>query len=155
MRHFENQSAVTTRFHLRAYPYASLAVFIARVNETRSLDHGRRTASIFIPAARTPAMPRFTFFEWKVTRRGQTLDHFPLFIIQLAPRSQAASATRALIIGIHNSLKRTLSCRTPGGFPSCVRSDRSQADLLFRNPAAARYQQTPRIRVTEQLMSGR
>ena len=49
-------------------------------------------------------MPGFTFFELKVTRRGQTLDHFPLFIIQLAPRSQAASATRALIVGIHNSL---------------------------------------------------
>ena len=49
-------------------------------------------------------MPRFTFFELKVARRGQALDHFPLFIIQLAPRSQAASATWALIVGIHNSL---------------------------------------------------
>lgn len=49
-------------------------------------------------------MPRFTFFELKVARRRQALDHFPLFIIQLAPRSQAASATWALIIGIHNSL---------------------------------------------------
>ena len=49
-------------------------------------------------------MSRFTFFEWEVARRGQTLDHFPLFIIQLTPRSQAASTTWALIVEIHNSL---------------------------------------------------
>lgn len=49
-------------------------------------------------------MPRFTFFDQKVGRRRQAPDHFPLFIVQFAPRAQAASATRALIFGIHNSV---------------------------------------------------
>jgi hypothetical protein len=48
-------------------------------------------------------MAPLAFFELKVARRGQAPHHFPLFIIQLAPRSQAASATWALIVGIHNS----------------------------------------------------
>jgi len=49
-------------------------------------------------------MPPLAFFELKVARRGQAPDHFSLFIIQLAPRAQPASATWALIVGIHNSL---------------------------------------------------
>src|SRR6267378_3330727 len=64
----------------------------------------RRPAGFFVPAARTPAMPGFAFFERKVGRCRQAPNHFPLFIIQLAPRSQAAFATRASITRIHISV---------------------------------------------------
>ena len=49
-------------------------------------------------------MPGRAFFDRKVGRRRQASHHFPLFIVQLAPRSQPAFATWASITGIHISL---------------------------------------------------
>jgi hypothetical protein len=53
------------------------------------------------PAAQTPAMRRFAFFQSVCGRVGQAAHDFAVFFIELSPRAhQTFAAARAFVMGL-------------------------------------------------------